>query len=328
MNEKNLKVLEQYELEIRNMRKGRGSYILDTNRGLVLLKEYNGSEQRAVWIENVCSTVNESGMRADLPIANKEGHYVSSDRDEKRYMLKSWVAGREIDLRDSKEIYGAVKNLAALHTVLHGFDIEDSKTSPDLEQLFTKRMRELRKIMHYIKDKKRKNAFEMDFMKYYESYFQKCSKALELASKESVRAARNAIWKKGNVCHGDYNQHNILKEDHQFVTVNFENCRIGSQTEDLYCFMRKMLEKHNWDLQLASEMMDLYMGQRELSQEELQLLYIQFLFSEKFWKIANHYYNSKKTWIPDRSQQKLDVMIQQLENQNSFLEYFYSQYVS
>ena len=41
MNEKGLVVLEQYELDVRNARIGRGSFLVDTDRGLKLLTEYS-----------------------------------------------------------------------------------------------------------------------------------------------------------------------------------------------------------------------------------------------------------------------------------------------
>ena len=37
MNEKSLKVLEQYEIEVISTRRGRGSYICETNLGKKLL---------------------------------------------------------------------------------------------------------------------------------------------------------------------------------------------------------------------------------------------------------------------------------------------------
>ena len=46
MNEKGLVVLEQYELDVRNARRGRGSFLVDTDRGLKLLTEYSGTEGR------------------------------------------------------------------------------------------------------------------------------------------------------------------------------------------------------------------------------------------------------------------------------------------
>lgn len=327
MNERNLKVLEQYDLEVRNVRKGRGSYIIDTDKGLVLLKEYNGSKQRGEWMEQVCRIVKEAGLHADSPIANKEGACVSTDRDERRYMLKNWTYGREIDVKDMKDIKAAVKNLAKLHKALQGFEYNEITATADMEQIFTKRMREIRKIQRYVKDKKRKNSFEMDFLKQYEAYFEMCTRALELAGRDNMKFLQQKATDAGRLCHGDYNQHNILKEDSRLVTVNFENCRIGSQTEDLYNFMRKIMEKNNWELSLADEMLDGYMTENKLLQEELELIYIQFLFSEKFWKIANHYYNTKKTWIPDRSLQKLDNLVHQSEARQKFLDYFYQKYV-
>lgn len=43
MNEKYVEALEQYELEIFSVRKGRGSWICETEDGCKLLKEYRGT---------------------------------------------------------------------------------------------------------------------------------------------------------------------------------------------------------------------------------------------------------------------------------------------
>ena len=46
MNEKSLKLLEQYDLELISARRGRGSYICETSLGKKLLTDYTGSEKR------------------------------------------------------------------------------------------------------------------------------------------------------------------------------------------------------------------------------------------------------------------------------------------
>jgi hypothetical protein len=48
------------------------------------------------------------------------------------------------------------------------------------------------------------------------------------------------------------------------------------------------------------------------------------LFPEKFWKIANHYYNTHKAWISGRDIEKLDKVIAQEENRIKFLENLFS----
>ena len=42
MNDRGLKVLEQYELEIFSTRRGRGSYLCETSQGLKLLCDFLG----------------------------------------------------------------------------------------------------------------------------------------------------------------------------------------------------------------------------------------------------------------------------------------------
>ena len=46
MNDWNTEVAGQYELNVESMRKGRGAWIFETDRGLKLLKEYRGSVKR------------------------------------------------------------------------------------------------------------------------------------------------------------------------------------------------------------------------------------------------------------------------------------------
>ena len=49
MNEKSLKILEEYDLELFSARRGRGSYICETSLGTKLLADYNGSEKKAAF---------------------------------------------------------------------------------------------------------------------------------------------------------------------------------------------------------------------------------------------------------------------------------------
>lgn len=328
MNEKNLKVLEQYELEVNSVRRGRDCYLADTDQGLVLLKEYNGSNKRCEWMEQVCRCLETEGMPVEMPLRNREGSFISTDREERRFLVKQWVNGREIDVKNSGELLQATAHLALLHSMLKGFSVSEAVCRVSLPDVYEKRMKELRKIYRYIRGKKRKNAFELEFLGQYGHFMDLCVQAGAHAKEEAAQEVQERAWNEGYVCHGDYNQHNILKYDGQLVAVNFENCGIGSPTLDLYSFMRKMLEKHNWSMELGDAMLQAYLKRHPLSDGELFELYIQFEFSEKFWKIANRYYNSKKTWIPDRSLQKLEKLVSQSKQQEAFLQHYKQVYLA
>ena len=50
--------------------------------------------------------------------------------------------------------------------------------------------------------------------------------------------------------------------------TNFGHFSFDVQISDLYCFMRKILEKYNWDVFLARRMLEQYDKIRPISSEE------------------------------------------------------------
>ena len=67
--------------------------------------------------------------------------------------------------------------------------------------------------------------------------------------------------------------------------------------------------------------MDLIRGYdrvRKLSPEELKYLYVYLAYPEKFWKIANRYYNSHKAWLSGRNIEKLEKVVAQEDAREQF----------
>ena len=105
--------------------------------------------------------------------------------------------------------------------------------------------------------------------------------------------------------------------------INFEKCIKDDPIRDLYLLMRKLLEKSNWSVDLGKELLDTYCGERAISAVSRIDLYYRLSYPEKFWKIANFYYNSGKAWIPERNREKLEkLMIQEKEKQTFLDEVF------
>lgn len=102
MNDWNTEVAGQYELNVESMRKGRGAWIFETDRGLKLLKEYRGSVKRLEFEELVLGAVAGAGsLRVDQYVRNKEGELLSTASDGIRYVVKDWFSDRECDLKDT-----------------------------------------------------------------------------------------------------------------------------------------------------------------------------------------------------------------------------------
>lgn len=326
MNDRALKVLEQYELEITDTRRGRGSYICETGQGLRILCDYAGSENKALFQNCVMQQMREGGYRkVDMIIPNKEGGLITRDWEGNAYVVKEWYVGRECDTSNENEILAAVGNLACIHRLMHlegDSRFRSSFIAPPPYQEISAYNAELRKIRSYVRRKNARHEFERLFLNCYQNYYEQAEEAekkiLELwEEKDGVPGGRGDMTQ---ICHGDYNHHHVLMSGYDIATTNFECCRFDWQINDLYRFMRKILEKHDWNPRLGMRMLERYVQERPVSAQERRLLYIRMLYPEKFRKLANHYYGSNKAWISGRFLEKLENLNRQEERKNVFVK--------
>ncbi|MBO5371660.1 MAG: CotS family spore coat protein [Lachnospiraceae bacterium] len=317
-------ILEQYDLEIRNTAKGRGALICDTNKGTFLLKSFRGSKERAEFLYGILNFLYKQGFLAEVMYPLDEENILARDEiNEIFYCMKTYFPGKECDVKNRDDILAAVKKLAGLHNLTKCYEQgipEFIKTSQDgLIHEYQRHNRELNKVKNYIRNKHRKNDFEILFMQVYTSYQKQ---ALEVTTQLEQQMAgmkeevNSQMW---GLCHGDYNQHNIVLFQGEWALQNFEQMSYDVQVQDLANFMRKILEKHNWNTGLGMEMIMAYDGVRKLLPEELEQLYLRLAYPHKYWKIANHYYNSRKSWISGRDIEKLQKIMAQEEQRKQFL---------
>jgi CotS family spore coat protein len=126
------------------------------------------------------------------------------------------------------------------------------------------------------------------------------------------------------LCHGAFHQHNVLRTPQGMQIVNFEAMCWNEPVVDLANFVRKMMEKNQWEVSLGLGLLESYDRTRTLAAGEWQLLYDILLFPEKFWKISNHYNNSHKAWLSERDTQKFRQIIAAEQKRARFLENLFS----
>ena len=104
------------------------------------------------------------------------------------------------------------------------------------------------------------------------------------------------------------------------TVINFEKFSVDVQMNDLYLFMRKVLEKQNYDARLGRKMLKTYSEVRPLREEEREYLGIRLLYPEKFWKVASVYYHSNKAWMSVKNVEKLQTAVMQMKQKKKFLK--------
>jgi len=321
MKDKELEVLEQYNIDVKGTRRIRGAILCDTNQGLFLLKEMKFSEKRAPILCELYEHLLSRGCEnIDTIVKNKEDGIFSVSEDEKKYILKKWFHGKECDNKKEMDIMESVRNLAILHCNMKKTFDTDIFARENLSDEFFRHNREMKKVRAFIREKVGKGEFETLYLTYFDQMFVWA----EFAYKELKTSGYDKLLKQsreeGAIIHGDYNYHNILITPNGVATTNFERFGQGIQVSDFYYFLRKTMEKNNWNVELGNKMVENYNRIHPLSKEEMDYISLRLAYPEKFWKAANSYYRSSKAWLPAKSLEKLQLSIKQMEEKKKFLE--------
>ena len=324
MEEKIRELLECYHLEIKRLYRGRGAWLCDTEQGLKLLRVYHGSPKHLQWDMMVKDCLRERGyIYIDQFVANKEGSLLTTDEDGQNYVLTDWYEGRECITRVKQVILRGEGDMAGIHKGMHDIsrneEIYEVFLQGNLFDEMARRRRELKTIRNYIYRKKQKNAFDRRFMEVYQEFDEAGAAAQEILSDAGYMDLYEQNRKEQRLCHGDYNQHNILVTHGDMALVRFDQMHMDLQVYDLYVYMRKMLEKNHWNAGLGMAMLKTYHRVMPLNYGQVCCIYGMMVFPEKFWKIANRYQNTRKSWMSAQNMDKLNKLIREKSERSTFL---------
>jgi CotS family spore coat protein len=183
--------------------------------------------------------------------------------------------------------------------------------------------KECRRVYNYLRERPRKSDFERALLKEYDYFLDKAQAVTKKAQGES-RAEYEAYVRSNRLyCHGDYQYHNLLfgknGEGAYTAIVNMEHIKQEAGVSDFYLFFRKVCQKYDWSIPHAQNMLEAYQNRRTLPPIELRSLRLMLEYPEKFWKLVDRYYNSKKSWMPKNNAEKLENLVRQEKNKEKLI---------
>lgn len=322
MNDRAVGLLEQYDIEVLRTRKGRGAILCDTSQGCLILKEYTGAASKALLQDRLLKQIAaREKVRVEQIVPTKEGGLFVKDNDGVQYILKTYFEGRECNIYDKGECMDAVRLLGVLHGCMT-LNTEGEELPPVFspEKEYDKHNREMKKVRRYLQQKSQKTWFEIKLLNAFDYFL---NQALEVTDEWKSYGELHAAQNDGDLavfCHGDYQYHNIVRSGGDWCVINFEKFIRDNPVRDMYLLLRKLLEKSNWSITLGSDLLNSYQEVMPVSACSKIDLYYRLAYPEKFWKIANFYYNSRKAWIPERNQDKLEKLMSQEKEKQHFLD--------
>lgn len=323
MNDRTTAVLEQYDIRVLRLLKGRGAVLCETEDGWKILKEYKGSGTKLWYQSRLLEEIKNRGyLHVEQIIPSKEGELTVKEEDGTLYYLKDYSNGKECNIREYKDCMTAMTCMARLHQAMEGKEFAEQKEVPFYHAIteIEKQNRELRKIKKYLREKRQKTEFEYFLLQNFDLFLEKAERVLEGMKEHKELFSEEKIRSQGSLCHGDLQHHNLLLWEGKGFFINFEKAVVDSPIRDLALFFRKMMEKNNWSQEMGNHALEAYERIRALTEEEKIQLRYRLSYPEKFRKIANFYYNSSKAWIPDKNREKLEKILLQEQQRREYLK--------
>ncbi|MCR5703518.1 MAG: hypothetical protein K6G85_02750 [Eubacterium sp.] len=324
MNEKAMTVFEQYPMEAKKIFKLRGNYGCMTENDKWLLQEYDYSEEKMETLYRVQEYLEGCGILTEKLVRNEDGRFVSVGEDGFGYILKKFFDVEECNMKNPQQLLEMVKLLGKFHNACRsmknvlGDDVRIYREKNRLES-FQKHNRELINIRNYINKRKNKNFFEQYLQKIIQPNYLQASQSIEALKKSAYETVYREACERKQVCHGNFNHHTAAFYQGKVILVQMTRVGYGPAIHDLYDFLRKVLEKNDWNRELGHQLLHCYEEIGEYNSREKEIMKAMLSYPEKFWKIVNYYYNSNKSWYSEKNEEKLRAFQNQEEKRWNFI---------
>ena len=181
--------------------------------------------------------------------------------------------------------------------------------------IYEKHNKEIINIRNYIKKRKNKNYFELALKEMLVEYYSQADEALKALRQTGYGKMYNNALEHKNLNHGS-----IVLLNGKIAMINMSKINYAPAIQDVYDYLRKVMEKNNWNIDLGRKVLAEYESEKIINQEEHNILKIMFSYPEKFWKIINYYFNSNKAWYSEKNEEKLKQLQNQEEIRKKFIE--------
>lgn len=312
-------ILQEWDLNIKKVKKIGNDYKVKTHRGEKLLK-VGFQEDRIMFMHLALEHLARNGCLRGIPrlIPTKYGdYYVKSDLGI--YYLTDWLEGKEGKAKDPEQMIDFVKLLAEIHLASGNFqpvpywaarerwdDISD-----DLERKSQK-----------IKDKLAQLPDELQAA--WPTYEMMVHKAWNLLKISGYRSLVEEAKRDKTLCHRQFVPRNGVVYKGAAYMLHWEHCAYGVQVGDLIYFMEKIMPSFDWNSRMGEAVIRAYHEIKPLSQQEIMTLGAVLAFPTAFVKLAEKCLLGKME--EERIASKMEEVKEEEDRKNEFLHRFLEKY--
>ncbi|MGE5473648.1 MAG: CotS family spore coat protein [Ignavibacteriales bacterium] len=299
-----------------------------TSKGQICIKKVGYGIDRLIFIHNAKEYLVRNGFNLiDRFYSSPDGNpYIVLN--EEVFVAVDWINGRECDFKKQEDVRIAAQTLANFHNGVEGYIPATGTKSRDelglLPATLKKRSEELIRLKKVAQ--KSRNRFDFLFIDNVDFFIEKSLSSIEVMYSPAYSRIVEKAKENKEYCHRDYSFHNLAFDSNENLHLqNFDYFCAEVKIYDVASFLRKIMGEYNWNVDVALRVVNWYDTISKIDKDEIAALVALMEFPQKFWRIANRYYNSRRTRPENGFYNKLMDVIREKEVYRDFTTKFKNQ---
>jgi len=317
-------IAKRYGIDVKNIVPVKDAYILYTSKDRKMLRKSFSFSERILFVHGAKEHLyNNNFNNIDRYVCTLDGEpYFSFEGYN--FVITDMPEGRECDFNNREDIIRSSGMLAELHKASKGYiPVSGASVQDELGKLpiyFNKRLTELRKLRKTAK--RGRSAFDHLFLEYFDYYYKMGEDVINRISGSCYNRLVDEARAKRSFCHHDYTHSNIVFNNAGVLIINFEYCCYELKIYDIANFLRRKMRKCCWCINEARVIIDEYRSVESINDDEFYIMKLLLQFPQKFWRVANRFYNSKRSWSERSFVARLQEVIDEIRWHERFMERF------
>lgn len=275
-------------------------FVIFTDKGKKILKKINSSHERIDFIDKALNIIKEKDEYILQYCRNSNGKIITQWNGNS-YVLLDMIDGREVTFTNPIEVEWCTKSIAYFHKASEGiiskFTAEEIKLN-SLKNMIYEFLNDLcilTEIERIVKKFNYKNDFDLIFLNNIAKAKNDLNKSINLLTKGSYSELFSS---EGNnvLCHLDLAHHNFIIEDNKINIIDFDFCKFGMKSIDIYNYMIKVIKNYAYKKEVVINIINDYSSILDISNKEKNVIFALLNYPKDFINIAKDYYLKQKSW--------------------------------
>lgn len=305
-----------YGLRYRGGSRTRAGLVCRTDAGLRELKKPRGYTENLRLAYDVKNRLRQNGFPAVsrlYPAQDGEPFY---KKDGVLYTLEDPMPAEPLAEETAADFIKGAEALGRLHAAAKGLQSPHARWDRErLPALYAKRRGELGKIKRRIDHKTGYDPIDLLVLHYYKPCMERTAAAEKLLEEGGYTALAERAEREGGFCHNAYKGENLrLGEGGGVFVAGFDRCIAEVPLADLAAYLRRYMKKTDGAGSGVERILEAYGKNCPLSQSDMVLLEGMNVYPEKFLRLVNQYYNSRRACVSPAMRERLTAAAQEEEN--------------